>query len=405
MNCRMCNSENLKTYIDLGAQPPSDEFLTKEQLSEPVTYYPLEVALCIDCGLSQLTYVVPPEKLYQNEYPYESSTTEGGKKHYFDFAEDVVKRFNLTQEDLTIDIGSNVGVLLEGFRNNGTKILGIDPAPNIVKIANERGIPTVCEFFNSDSAEKVEIEYGKASVITGTNVFAHVDNLKDFMRGIKLLLKEDGIFIFESPTILSLVKENAYSSIYSEHLSYLSLSPVIKFLNSLGFDVFDVEFRELHEGSIRVFITRKGKRKIEDNVYKYLAEEETLKIHEFETMERFGKMAQDHRKVLREVLSNIKAQGKTIAAVSMPAKGQTLINYCGLKGYIDFGTEKSKLKIGKYSPGANILVEPDNALLDKKVDFALLLAWNFADEIIKNNKSFSDAGGHFIIPFPSIRVV
>lgn len=404
--CRMCKQERLKPYLDLGHHPPSDEFRTEEELKKPLVSFPLEVCLCENCGLSQLSYVVPPEILYQNDYPYMSSTTATGRKHYHDFASSVVSRLVLGPDDLVVDVGSNVGVLLDGFRQEGTKILGIDPAPNIVEIANRRGVETICEFFNPKAARKAKKLKGQASVITGTNVFAHVDNLHEFMKAVDILLKEDGVFIFESPTLLSLVDNNAYSSVYHEHLSYLSLEPVVRFMDSIGFEVFHVETRDIHEGSFRVFVARKGVKEVDLTVGDLLKREEESGIHSLEFLKLFAEDAYNHLDALRIFIHDAFEKGEKICLLSAPAKGMTLVNALKLDvDVIDFATERTELKVGRYCPGTRIPVFGDEDLLKKKPDYAILLAWNFKDEIAKNNQEYLDSGGKFIVPFPKIEII
>ncbi len=398
--CRMCDG-NLKMYLDLGHHAPSDAFLTKDQLNEPETTYPLRLCACESCGLSQLDYIVPPEILYQQDYPYESSTTETGKKHYFDFAAKIVERFKLTKDDFVVDIGSNVGVLLDGFIKNGVyQHLGIDPAPNIVKKANENGIHTECDFFNSKTYDKyIGV---KASIVTATNVFAHVDDLNDFMLGIKKLLKDDGVFIFESPSMFDLVQNMGWDSLYHEHLSYLSLTPVVKFIQKHGMEVFDVEPVDIHQGSFRVFIGFNGAHSVSENVTNYLQKEKDFGLHEVSTMIDFADKVKLRAAEIFDLVYNLYKNGERVVALSMPAKGQTLINYCGIGRYLAFGTEKSNLKIGKYSPGSHLYVLPDSKILDYDVDAVLLLAWNFKKEILNNNKDFK---GKFIIPMPNLEII
>ncbi len=407
MVCRMCKADNLVPFLDMGMHPPSDSFLKEEDLNKTVDLYPLVACLCTNCGLSQLSYSVPPAVLYQQDYPYESSTTAGGRKHYNEFAESVVKMFNLDANDLVIDVGSNVGVLLDGFKSAGTKVLGIDPAPNIAKIANERGIETVCDFFNEESAKKVASKYGKAKVITGTNVFAHVET-EEFYKGLEPLLKDDGVFIFESPNMLNLVEHLEYDTIYHEHLMYLSLKPVVKFFESKGMKVFHVEERNIHGGSFRVFICRDSAASYatSEAVAEYLKREEEAGIHTLDKLQEFSKRVEKNKDDLLSLLRDLKSQGKKIAALSAPAKGMSLLNYCLIgTELLDFATEKSKLKIGKFTPGGNIPVLGDEALLEHMPDYVLLLAWNFAAEIMKNNEEYKNRGGKFIIPIPEPRIV
>ncbi len=405
-HCRLCDSRKLESFLDLGFTPPADAFLRIEGMNEPETYYPLEVFSCVECGHAQLGYVVPPETLYRHDYPYESSITKAGYEHWTEFAKTVKEELSLTEDDLVIDIGSNVGVLLECFKNLNVRILGVDPASNIVRLAEKRGIQTLCEFFGLEVAELIRSSWGKAKVITGTNVFAHVDDLENFMEAISLLLKDDGVFIFEAPHFLHLIEKIEYDTIYHEHLSYVSIKPLTKFFDKMGFEIFNVEQRDIHGGSIRVYIGRKGCNPIQSSVAEVIVEEEKHNIFDINRLREFGEMVKKNRQDLTWLLQKLKHEGKKIVAVSAPAKGMTLLNYCRLgPEVLDYCTEKSLLKIGRKTPGTHLEVKPDAALLEDKPDYALLLAWNFADEIIKNLKDFRDQGGKFIIPVPVPRIV
>jgi SAM-dependent methyltransferase len=402
----MCQSQDLKQFLDLGFTPPADQFLRKEQLNEQEVYYPLRVMVCENCGLIQLSHIVSPEVLYRHDYPYESSITKTGHLHWNEFAKTVTKRFGLGSNDLVIDIGSNVGVLLQAFKSNGTKVFGIDPASNIVRIAEKNGIETMCEFFSTDVAKKILNEKGYASVITGTNVFAHIDNLDSTMNAINLLLKKGGVFIFEAPYFVNLVKSLQYDTIYHEHLSYLSVKPLIKFLKKFNMEIFDIEQRDMHGGSFRVFISRIGDKPISPIVNELLKQEEEIKIYSLGRLNEFTKKVEQNRQELLWLLRSLKHKNKKIVGVSAPAKGMTLLNYCGIgKETLDFVTEKSQLKIGRFTPGTHIPVVSDDELIKENVDYALLLAWNFADEIMKNLKEFKEKGGKFIIPIPRPKII
>lgn len=400
----MCRQDRLERFLDMGFHPPSDEFRRKDQLMEPSVHYPLQVALCLECGLSQLTYVVSPEVLYRHDYPYEASTTATGRKHFAVFAQAAWTDLGLKKGDLVIDVGSNVGVLLAAFKERGAKVLGVEPAPNIARIAERNGIETLCEFFSQDVAERVG--RGAASLVTGSNVYAHVDDLVAFMRAVDHVLKPDGVFIFESPDMLSLVKNLEYDTIYHEHLSYLSVKPVLRFVKGFGMEVFDVQRQTIHGGSIRVFIGRAGKRPVKPSVAACLKEEEDFKLHDMATMRAFAERVYRSRDELLWLLRKLKHEGKRIAALSAPAKGMSLLNFCRIgRETLDFATEKSQLKIGRYTPGDHIPVLPDSALLERMPDYALLLAWNFAPEIMKNLEEYRKRGGQFIIPVPEPKVV
>jgi len=404
--CRMCKSNNLTKFLDLGFTPPADRFLRKEQLCEPEVYYPLEMMICNNCGLAQLSHVVSPEILYRHDYPYESSVTMTGRKHWAEFARTVTERLKLGPDDLVVDVGSNVGVLLEAFKSNGTRILGVDPASNIVRIAEKRGIETLNEFFSVDVALQILKGKGYATVITGTNVFAHINDLDSFMKAVDILLNVRGVLIIEAPYFLNLIKNLEYDTIYHEHLSYLSTKPLIRFFSRFGMEIFDIEERDIHGGSFRVYVTRTGRMLVSPVVTELLKQEEEMGVHTLRALNEFSSAVQQNRRELIWLVQRLKHEGKRIVGVSAPAKGMTLLNYCRLgPETIDFVTEKTALKIGRFTPGAHIPVVPDDELIQQMPDYALLLAWNFADEIMENLKVYRDKGGKFITPIPKPHIV
>lgn len=406
LTCRMCQSKNLYKFLDLGFTPPADQFRRKDQLKEPEIYYPLEVYMCDECGLAQLGHVVSPEVLYRNDYPYESSTTKTGRVHWAAFAQRVVERFNLDSNDLVVDIGSNVGVLLEEFRNQGARIQGVDPAANIVMIAKERGIETICDFFNAETAQRILDEKGPASVLTATNVFAHVDDLDALMNNILMLLREDGVFIFEAPYFVNLIKKIEYDTIYHEHLSYFSVKPLLSFFNKFNLEVFDIDLVDIHGGSFRVYVGKKSRRPVAPVVGQLLREEEEMRLYSHDVLDNFAELVRKNRHDLVWLLQSLRHEGKTVAGVSAPAKGMTLLNYCRIDNeLLHVVTEKSTLKIGRFTPGTHIPIVADAYLLDNPPDYALLLAWNFADEIMKNLDEFRKKGGKFIIPIPMPKII
>lgn len=405
-SCRICKGSSLQPYLDLGFTPPADSFIREQGLQQPETHYPLEVYLCNDCGMSQLGYTVPPDILYQHDYPYESSTTRAGRTHFFDFAASVVKRFNLGPENLAIDIGSNVGVLLDGFKTKGCRILGIEPSANISATAIGRGIETINDFISPKLASQVVESHGKASVVTTTNVFAHIDDLDAFMRAINTLLDDRGVLIIEAPHFLKLLKNLEYDTIYHEHLLYISVRPLNKLFNRFGFEAVDVEEIGIHGGSIRIYVSRSGVYPTTKAFTDMITTEENNHIFNYDRLSQFSKDVASHRTKLTTLLRSLKADGASLVGVSAPAKGMTLLNYCHIgPELLDFMTEKSRLKIGLYTPGAHIPIFPDSTLIERQPDYALLLAWNFADEIIENLKDYRKKGGKFIIPIPEPRIV
>lgn len=395
-------------FLDLGMQPPADRFITKAQLEEHEPHFPLRVLLCEECGLVQLDTVAPADLLYCHDYPYESSITTMGRLHWQEFAATVNAAIGLGEKDLVVDIGSNVGVLLEMFAGHKARVFGVDPAANIAAIANARGIETMPSFFTMDAVETILKTKGPARVITGTNVFAHVDRLDLFMQAIDRLLAKDGLFIIEAPYLVNLIERLEYDTIYHEHLSYISIKPLKLFFESLGMEIADVQQRDIHGGSIRVWVQRKGTGPLKSTgAAEQLIQLEQYKgIYDLNRLHRFAADVDANRRELVWLIKDLKKNGKRVVAVSAPAKGMTLLNYCRFgRNELDYVTEKSTLKIGRFTPGGHIPVLPDAALSENPPDYALLLAWNFADEIINNLKSYSATGGRFIIPLPTPQIV
>jgi len=404
--CRFCKSASLKPFLDLGAHPPSDAFLNKAQLQDAEPRYPLDVNLCADCGGVQLGFVVPPDHLYCRNYPYESSTTRTGRTHFFEMAKTVSTRFKLKPESLAIDLGSNVGVLLSGFRAQGVRVLGVDPARIMAEVANTSGIETINDFFTGKLSRTIIEKYGKASAITATNVFAHIDDLDDIMNGIRDLLTDDGVFVIEAPHFLELVNHVEYDTIYHEHLSYISLKPLVSFFQKFGLELFDVERIKIHGGSLRVYTGKKGRYPISPNVQAVLDLEKQAGVHSLDRLKRFAADVLDQKRLLNELLADLKKQGKRIVGVSAPAKGNTLLNYCGItEKQLDYITEKAQMKVGYFTPGTHIPIYGDDKLLQDQPDYALILAWNFAEEIMANLREFKERGGKFIIPIPKPKVI
>ena len=406
VNCRMCKSNNIQKFLDLGFSALSDNFLTRAQLDESEKFFPLTVNLCFDCGLCQLGYVVPGELMFNKDYPYDSSTTKTGRDHFTKMGIDICDRFNLKQNSLVIDVGSNSGILLSAFKSKGMKVLGIEPSSKLANIAIEKGVDTIIEFFSNTLVKKILNDYGKVSLITGTNVFAHIDDIDDFMLTANSLLTEDGIIVIEAPYLLNLIENMEYDTIYHEHLSYLSVKPMVKFFKKFDFEIFDIQKQTIHGGTLRYFISRKNNKEITQEVSHYLKIEDNKDLYSEKKLIDFATSVKTHRQTLLELLNNLKKDGKKIVAISAPAKGNTLLNYCKIDAQIlDYVTERNSLKIGKFTPGMHIPVYSDKKLLEDPPDYALILAWNFADEIMENNSDYKEKGGKFIIPTPKPKIV
>ena len=404
--CRLCSSKRLKIFLDLGNQPPSDQFIKDHNLNRKTIFYPLKVAHCMSCGFKQLNYVVDPKILYQDDYPYESSTTKAGYLHFDKFAETVISDFNLRERSIILDIGSNVGVLLNSFKKRKMKVFGVDPAANICKIANKRGIKTFNSFFDRKFSNFFTKNFYKAKVITATNVFAHVNDLKEFMKNIKKVLDYDGILVIEAPHFLNLIKKLEYDTIYHEHLSYITVRPLISFFKKFGLEIIKIINSDIHGGSIRIFVSRKNNFVVHKSVRSTLIKEKKRKIDNFKSLIDFSKKVSNNRYDILNFLIKCKKNNKKVVGLSAPAKGMTLLNFLRLDNhFLEYVTEKSKLKIGRFTPGTNLEVFKDKKLLKNMPDYALILAWNFQKEIIRNNINYLKKGGKFIIPIPRLKII
>ncbi len=406
--CRMCMSKNLYEFLDLGFMPPADGILSADEINHPEILFPLKVAQCVDCGLTQLVYVANPSLLYGEKYKYESSITSMGRQHFLETADSISSKLNLQKNSLIVDIGSNVGVLLSGFKKNGMRVLGIDPAPKIAKIANDGGIETWQKFISPLVAEEIVLKKGKAKAVTCTNVFAHIDDKVGLMRSVNTLLDDDGYLIIEAPYFVDLLEHLEYDTIYVDHLEYLSIKPLVKFFRRHEMEVFDVERYGIHGGAIRVFVSRKGKREVKESVKKLLDLEEERGIYNKKTLDDFSKKVKEHKGQFLNLLRDLKKMGKKIIGISAPAKGNTIMNYCKIDDHlIDYMTEKSTIKIGHYTPGMHVPIIGEESMYEEKnfPDYGIIFAWNFAPEIIKNNEKFIKRGGRFIIPIPQPTIV
>jgi len=384
-----CNSEKLFPFLDLGFHPHSDQF--RDNPSQPEMTYPLELQLCEDCTLIQLTYMVDRAELFTKDYLYESSITQTALKHWEEMSQTILKKVGITS-GMVVDVGSNDGTLLQRFKDKGLNVLGVDPCPDVTDIAKANGIPTITDFWKKGLVKD-------ADLILGTNVFCHIESYDDFMEAVVDSLKDNGVFVFESPYVMDFLNNVEWDTVYHQHMTYIGLKSVKPCLDKVGMEVFDIDFTPLHGGSFRCYVARKGQREIQPIVKESLDKE----IINRDVCLSFSSQVMEHRQQLMSFLWGEKVKGKTIAVVSCPAKGMTLMNACGIdKGLIDFATERSKLKQGRFTPGSHILIEDDKVLLERQPDYALLLAWNFAPEIIKNNTDFK---GRWIVPTYPIKII
>lgn len=401
MKCQICNSSNLVLILDLGKHPPPLKFLEQKMTRKDL--FDLQLYFCETCKLTQLGNAVDPNLMFI-DYLYTSGVSTAFRNHLYEFANLLIEKFTLTSRDLVIDIASNDGTLLSGFSKGNVKVLGVEPS-NTAKIAIKNGIDTVNDFFNEDVAKKIFTEYGSAKIITATNVFAHIDKLDSLMRGIKLLLSDDGAFVSESQYLLDIVEKLEYDTIYHEHLRYYALHNLIELFNRYEMDVFDAERIPAQGGSIRVYACKKGKNPISESVNSIIKLENDKNLLSMETLKEFATRIKDNKKKLNEILLNLKSQGKKVVGISAPARSCTILNYCGIGPHIlDYIAEKSDLKIGKFTPGSNIEVVDDKKLVEDQPEYALLLSWHLKDSIVPKLRK-DGFQGKFIVPLPIPKIL
>ena len=404
-NCRLCSNDKFALVLDLGKQPPSNSFLTKNQLKNPEKKFPLRLYICKRCYHLQLLDVVDKKHLFSN-YHYLTSANKPIIKHFERYASDMHKKILKKKENpFVVEIGSNDGTLLKKITKPKIDVLGIEPAKNLVEISRRSKIKTQNNFFNIDTANKIS-KKRKADLVLANNVLGHIDNLHEFINGVSKLLKNDGVFVFEVPHALELIKKLEFDTIYHEHISYFSLIPLTKWFNKYNLEIFNVERKIVHGGTIRVFVSRKNNFKIMKSVDKIKSIEKNYGMNKLQTYRIFQKQIYDLKDVLNLKIKKLKKEKNIIFGYGAPAKGNVLLNFCKIDNKIlEFISDTTVLKQGKYTPGTKIkIINPDN-LPKKNKMIGLLLAWNYKNEIIKNEMKFLKNGGKFLIPIPNPRII
>jgi len=401
-NCRSCHSQNTQSIIPLGEQPLANGLHASSKIDQEPRYN-LEVMLCQDCGLAQLRDLIDPSELF-TDYVYFSSNSDTMLRSAADLVDRI--RPTLSEDSLVVEIASNDGYLLKNYISQGIQVLGVDPAQNIAKFANENGIPTLCDFFNDELALKLVNEGKKADIIHANNVMAHVPDINSFVKGIKILLKEKGQAIIEVPYFADLVEKLEFDTIYHEHVYYFSVKPLRTVFGRYGLEIFDIEKIAIHGGTLRMFVGHKGAYPVQPVVEEMLDKEEKSNLYAVGNFKNFVQRIDDLGAELRKVLGNLKKQGAKIAAYGASAKGTTLLNYFKIdKQYLDFVVDRSLAKQGHYTPGTHLLIKSPSALIEDGANYALLLTWNFAEEILAQQARYRSEGGKFIIPLPVVRIV
>ena len=404
--CRICGSRKLSAVLDLGVTPLANRFLRSDQLAQPEPTFPLDVFVCADCSLVQLLEVVDPELLFR-DYIYVSGTSDTMRAHFASFAEALIGRFRFRPNDLVVEIASNDGTFLGNFAERGLRLLGIEPARNIAEIARRRGIDSVTEFFSEDVAGRVREEHGPAACVLATNVFAHLDDMNGFVRGLDRLLEPGGIFVFENSYVRDMIDQLEFDSVYHEHLSYFSVTALSTLFSRHGMEVFDVQHHPVHGGSLRVFVKRQGAdHPLTDAPARFRSEERRAGLCELAAYRTFADRVYQLRASLVAMLKRLRAEGKQVVAYGSSAKGNTLLNFMGIgSDLVSYLVDKSPLKQGMFSPGMHLPVLPVERLIEDRPDYALVLAWNFTDEIVRQQRAYVEGGGRFIVPIPVPRIL
>ncbi|MEI6628610.1 MAG: class I SAM-dependent methyltransferase [Alphaproteobacteria bacterium] len=402
LKCRSCLSENLVSIIPLGCLPLANALVTTPTELSGTTHN-LEVMLCNDCGLAQLKDLIDPKNLF-SDYVYFSSNSESMLTSVACLVDRIVPTLNA--DSLVIEIASNDGYLLKNYVNKNVKVLGIDPAENIAKVANKNGVPTLCAFFGEDLATELTQQNKKADVIHANNVMAHIPDINGFVKGLKILLKKNGTAIIEVPHFLELVKKLEFDTIYHEHVYYFSVYALHPIFSRYGLEIYDIERISLHGGSLRLFVSHIGFKEINPIINEIIAEELFNGLNQRQTYIKFMNKVEQLQKSLKEKLNDLKSQGASIAAYGASAKGTTLLNYFGIaNNLIDFVVDRSPVKQGMYTPGTSLEISCPSNLVKKNITHALLLSWNFKDEIMQQQKEFLNGGGKFIVPLPEVKIL
>lgn len=405
-SCRICKYSKLIPVISLGLSPLANSFLTKNQLKKKELFFSLGTVFCPNCSLLQLSHVVNPNALFK-QYLYVSSTSLTFIQHFQEFAKTVAKKFGLRKNDLVVDIGSNDGILLKPFKQLGMRVLGVDPAENVAPIAKAKGIDTIISYFDDKVAKNIVKKNGRAKIITGTNVFAHVNDLDELISAVKILLDQRGVFIIEVPYLVDFLEKNLFDTIYHEHLSYFAVKPLITLFQRFDMKIVNVERVSSHGGSIRVFIKNSVPNlRISNSVYKLLSLEKRMQLENIKTYAKFADKIKKNKVSLVKMLKKLKKDHMTIIGFGAPAKGNTLLNFFSINtNYLDYIIDDNPLKQGLFTPGGHIPVVSEEKLNETNVDYMLILAWNFEKPIMDRFQEFHKKGGKFILPVPKPRII
>lgn len=405
--CRFCGSPLSDVFVDLGMSPPCQSQVSPEELSQPEKFYPLVAYVCGDCFLVQLPEYIEPHEIFE-EYAYFSSYSDSWLQHVREYTEMMCNRFGLDSRSRVVEIASNDGYLLQYFAQRQIPVTGVEPAKNVARVAIEKGIPTVTRFFGRETARDLAGDIGKADLILGNNVLAHVPDINDFVAGMKLLLKETGIITMEFPHLMRLMERNQFDTVYHEHYSYLSLLAVDRIFRHHGLALFDVQELDTHGGSVRIFACHQEQFEARDTgeVGRLIRVETDKGFNRMETYHTFARKVADTKMKLMARLIAIKQEGKSIVGYGAPGKGNTLLNYCGIRtDFIDYTVDRNPYKQGNYLPGTRVPIHDPERIRQTRPDYILILPWNLKDEIMSQLAYTQEWGCRFIVPIPEVTLL
>jgi 2-polyprenyl-3-methyl-5-hydroxy-6-metoxy-1,4-benzoquinol methylase len=406
--CRFCQSPLSRTFANLGVSPIANAFLRPSQLRKVELFYPLHAYVCEKCLLVQLEELERAEQIFNDEYAYFSSYSESWLDHARRYTELMIARLALNEKSFAVEIGSNDGYLLQYFFKKNISVLGIEPSGSVARAAKNKGIDTWVIFFSARTARELISQKGKADLLLGNNVLAHVPTVNDFVEGLKIALADHGVITMEFPHLLCLMKENQFDTIYHEHFSYFSFLAATRLFAAHGLRIFDVERLTTHGGSLRIYATHDSNHRWlqGDSVADLLAEERRAGLDQIVTYSAFAEQVNKTKRELLDFLIAAKRAGKSIVGYGAPAKGNTLLNFCGIRSdFLDFTVDRSPHKQGMFLPGSRIPIFATDKIFETKPDFVLILPWNLKDEIVGQMARIAEWGGKFVIPIPQVRVL
>jgi SAM-dependent methyltransferase len=404
--CRFCGVSLERTFVDLGMSPLCETYPSTNELDRGEVYYPLRVYVCDRCFLVQLGEYETPENIF-GDYPYFSSYSDSWLKHAENYCHKMMTDLSLGGQSFVVEVASNDGYLLQYFVRQQVPVLGIEPAANVAKVAVEKGVPTVVKFFGTQLAKELAAEGRRADLVVGNNVLAQVPDLNDFVEGLKVLLKPEGILTLEFPHLLRLIERNEFDTIYHEHFSYFSMLATARILEAHALKVFHVEELPTHGGSLRVYACRaeNEKRNIRPSVANLIAEESRAGLASPEGYEQFAQRVKEIKLALVNFLITAARQGKSVAGYGAPGKSATLLHYCGIgKDLIQFTVDRSPYKQGRFLPGSHIPILHPDRIREAKPDYVIILPWNLKDEIMEQMAFIREWGGRFVVPIPELRI-